>query len=65
MPTTANAPKCYAEVKGRRLLDWAINAFADAGVTDICFIGGYRIESVQPALESPVERRGGLWGSRR
>ncbi len=47
MPTTAEAPKCYAEVGGRRLLDWALQAFADAGVTKFCFIGGYRIERVQ------------------
>jgi L-glutamine-phosphate cytidylyltransferase len=47
MPTTADAPKCYAEVHGRRLLDWAIHAFERAGVSDICFIGGYQIERVQ------------------
>ena len=47
MPTTENSPKCYAEVKGKRLLDWALQAFAEAGVKDICFIGGYRIDSVQ------------------
>ena len=34
MPTTAETPKCYAEVQGRRLLDWALAAFAGAGVTD-------------------------------
>lgn len=47
MPTTADTPKCFAEVNGRRLLDWAVAAFAGAGVTDICFIGGYQIEKVQ------------------
>jgi choline kinase len=47
MPTTADTPKCYAEVQGRRLLDWASRAFKEAGVTDICFIGGYQIEKVQ------------------
>lgn len=47
MPTTADTPKCYAEVHGRRLLDWALAAFAGAGVTDICFIGGYQIEKVR------------------
>ena len=47
MPTTADTPKCYAEVHGRRLLDWAVAAFAGAGVTDICFIGGYQIEKVK------------------
>lgn len=47
MPTTADAPKCYAEVGGRRLLDHALAAFAGAGITDICFIGGYRIDTVK------------------
>ena len=47
MPTTADTPKCYAEVNGQRLLDWAVAAFKDAGVRDICFIGGYQIEKVR------------------
>ena len=47
MPTTADTPKCFAEVNGRRLLDWAIEAFAEAGVTDIRFVGGYQIEKVR------------------
>ena len=47
MPTTADSPKCYAEVHGRRLLDWALRAFGEAGITDICFIGGYQIEKVK------------------
>ena len=29
------------------MLDWGLRAFAGAGVTDICFIGGYQIEKVQ------------------
>jgi L-glutamine-phosphate cytidylyltransferase len=47
MPTTADAPKCYAQVEGRRLLDWAVAAFAAGGQTDVCFIGGYAIDKVQ------------------
>src|SRR5207253_1923922 len=47
MPTTADTPKCYAEVNGRRLLDWALRAFAEANITDLCFIGGYQIEKVR------------------
>jgi len=47
MPTTADTPKCYAEVKGRRLLDWALRAFTEAGVDEFCFIGGYQIEKVR------------------
>ena len=47
MPTTADTPKCYAEVSGRRLVDWALDAFHQNGIDDIAFIGGYRIECVQ------------------
>ena len=47
MPTTADTPKCYAEIQGRRMLEWALSAFAGAGISDICFIGGYQIEKVQ------------------
>lgn len=47
MPTTADAPKCFAEVEGRRILDWATDAFQTAGIEQICFIGGYQIEKVQ------------------
>ena len=47
MPTTANTPKCYAEVHGKRLLDWALEAFAKAGVSELAFIGGYQIEVVR------------------
>jgi len=44
---TADTPKCYAEVHGGKLLDWALDAFAQAGLSDICFIGGYQIEKVR------------------
>ena len=49
MPTTADAPKCFAEVAGRRLLDWALDAFAANGLDRVCFIGGYQIDKVQAA----------------
>lgn len=47
MPTTADTPKCYAEVAGRRILDWTLHAFRENGLTDVCFIGGYRIDVVR------------------
>jgi len=47
MPTTDNAPKCLAEVGGRRILDWALQAFAHNDIERICFIGGYEIEKVR------------------
>lgn len=47
MPTTADTPKCFAEVGGRRILDWTVEAFQQNGVTRIAFIGGYRIDTVR------------------
>ena len=47
MPTTADTPKCFAEVAGRRILDWTLQAFGNNGINRICFIGGYQIEKVR------------------
>ena len=47
MPTTADAPKCFAEVAGKRLIDWAVEAFYANDLKDVCFIGGYQIDKVR------------------
>jgi choline kinase len=47
MPMTADTPKCYAEVSGKRLLDWALDAFGANGLERVCFIGGYQIEKAR------------------
>ncbi|MCC6197418.1 MAG: phosphocholine cytidylyltransferase family protein [Burkholderiales bacterium] len=47
MPTTQNAPKCFAEIRGKRILDWTCEALRDGGVTEVCFIGGYFIDAVE------------------
>ena len=63
MPTTANAPKCFAEVQGKRILDWTVEALRAGGATEICFIGGYRIESVQREYPDFVFRHNPDWES--
>jgi L-glutamine-phosphate cytidylyltransferase len=61
MPTTADVPKCFAEVAGRRLLDWAVDAFAQNSLTDICFIGGYQIDKVKAAYPHFTFRENANW----
>jgi L-glutamine-phosphate cytidylyltransferase len=61
MPTTADAPKCFAEVAGGRLLDWAVDAFAKNGLTDVCFIGGYQIDKVRAAYPQFTFRENTHW----
>jgi choline kinase len=61
MPTTADAPKCFAEVAGRRLIDWAIDAFRAAGLDRIAFVGGYQIDKVRQAYPQFVFRHNADW----
>ena len=61
MPTTANVPKCFAEVDGRRILDWTLHAFAENGLDRICFIGGYKIDKVREAYPQFTYRHNTDW----
>jgi choline kinase len=61
MPTTADAPKCFAEVAGKRLIDWAIEAFTANGLNDICFIGGYQIDKVKTDYPQFTFRHNTQW----
>jgi choline kinase len=44
---TDTQPKCYATVGGRRILDWALEAFDRAGLHENTFIGGYQIDLIR------------------
>jgi len=61
MPTTADTPKCFAEVSGRCLLDWALDAFAASGLQRVCFIGGYQIDKVKADYPHFEFRRNADW----
>ncbi|MBM3835849.1 MAG: phosphocholine cytidylyltransferase family protein [Verrucomicrobia bacterium] len=61
MPTTADTPKCFAEVCARRLLDWGLEALAANGIQDICFIGGYQIDKVRTAYPHFAFRHNQTW----
>lgn len=61
MPTTADTPKCFAEVAGQRLLDWTVDAFRQNGIHDIAFIGGYQIQTVQEAYANFTFRHNSDW----
>jgi choline kinase len=61
MPTTADTPKCFAEIGGRRLLDWILQAFADNGIRRVGFIGGYQIDKVRQAYPHLTFRHNVEW----
>src|SRR5687768_10175643 len=61
MPTTADTPKCFAEVAGRRILDWTLTAFRENGLDRVCFIGGYQIDKVREAYPELTFRHNRDW----
>src|SRR5262245_13549467 len=61
MPTTADTPKCFAEVGGRRILDWIVHAFVAHGIERVCFIGGYQIDKVRQAYPRFTFRHNADW----
>jgi len=61
MPTTADTPKCFAQVGDRRILDWTLHAFAENGIDEIVFIGGYQIDKVREAYPQFEFRHNDNW----
>tara|TARA_Y100000310_G_scaffold345672_1_gene468089 strand:+ start:1462 stop:2211 length:750 start_codon:yes stop_codon:yes gene_type:complete len=47
MPYSKDSPKCFTEVNGKRILDYALDAFDKNEYKNINFIGGYLIDVVQ------------------
>lgn len=63
MPTTADTPKCFAEVSDRRILDWTLHAFAANGIDRIAFVGGYQIDKVRQAYPHLKFRHNDNWAN--
>lgn len=61
MPTTSDTPKCFAEVEGRSILDWSLEALRAGGIDDICFIGGYQIDKVRERHPELTFRHNDNW----
>ncbi len=63
MPTTADTPKCLADVGGRAILDWILDAFAAHAITQVSFIGGYQIDKVRAAYPALRYHHNAEWES--
>ena len=61
MPLTEDVPKCYAPVGGRRILDWCLDALGAAGLDEIVFVGGYRMDRIQADYPSLRFRHNAAW----
>ena len=47
MPLTADEPKCFTTIAGRRIIDWNLDAFRQNGLDRFVFIGGYLLDVVR------------------
>ena len=47
----SDLPKPMFEVLGLPMLDWAIRACEDAGITDICVVTGFNHEVIEKHLD--------------
>src|SRR5215213_4910115 len=63
MPTTADTPKCFAEVRGRRIFDWTLAALRANGVDRIAFVGGYQFDKVKAAYPELTFRHNADWAN--
>jgi choline kinase len=61
MPLTAETPKCYAEVRGKRIVDWTVDALGTAGLDDIVFVGGYQIDRIKSDYPAFSFRHNAEW----
>lgn len=61
MPTTEREPKCFARVRGKRILDWILDALIAGGAGEVCFIGGYCMDAVQRDYPHFTFRRNPDW----
>ena len=61
MPTTADTPKCFAQVNGRRILDWLLAAFTANGIREVAFIGGYQLDRVRQEYPDFTFRQNTDW----
>ena len=47
MPLTQDVPKCMVCYKDKRIIDYALNAMFEAGIEEVCIIGGYKFDVLQ------------------
>ncbi len=47
MPYSKDAPKCFTEISGKRIIDYSMEAFRKSNPGNLHFIGGYLIEVVK------------------
>ena len=61
LPLTADRPKCLIELSGRSLLEWQLDALAEAGLREVVVVTGFRddlVDAVAARRPAVIARKG-------
>ena len=61
MPYSRDAPKCFTEVNGKRIIDYSLEAFKSSNLANIHFIGGYLIDVVKKEYPNFIFHHNNEW----
>ena len=56
LPLTEVEPKALLEIGGKSLLEWQVDSLIDCGVSEIVFLAGFNLPSVERSLERFAQR---------
>jgi choline kinase len=60
LPLTEEVPKALLDIGGKRLIEWQIDAFREAGATEFVVVTGYRADVMAQFLAGVEQRLGGI-----
>lgn len=60
-PLTDDSHKCFTEIRGKRIIDWILEALTNAGIDEICYIDGFNGHVIREAFPAFIFRRNEDW----
>jgi choline kinase len=60
-PLTDGSHKCFTEIRGKRIIDWILEALLEAGIEEICYIDGFNGHIIRDAFPNFIFRHNKDW----
>ncbi len=62
-PLTDDSHKTFTEIRGKRILDWILEALRDGGVGEVCYIDGYNGDLIRHEYQQFTYVRNADWAN--
>ena len=62
-PLTDDSHKTFTEIRGKRILDWILEALSGAGIDDVCYIDGFNGHVIRDAYPHFTFRKNAQWAN--